>query len=45
MKHIFYCKYAKNAATVNPNKNSFLWVDGAGLVSKAELVDAVSANN
>ncbi|MGB3946488.1 MAG: OmpA family protein [Bacteroidia bacterium] len=53
-----YGKYVKNAATVNPNKNSFLWVDfstpietkqililqsnGAGFVSKVELVDAVT---
>lgn len=53
-----YGKYVKNAATVNPNKNSFLWVDfatpietkqililesnGAGFVSKVELVDAVA---
>ncbi|MES2286150.1 MAG: OmpA family protein [Bacteroidota bacterium] len=53
-----YGKYVKNAATVNPNKNSFLWLDfvmpietkqililesnGAGFVSKVELVDAVS---
>jgi OOP family OmpA-OmpF porin len=53
-----YGKYVKNAATVNSNKNSFLWVDfavpietkqililesnGAGFVSKVELVDAVA---
>lgn len=53
-----YGKYVRNAATVNPNKNSFLWVDfvdpietkqililesnGAGFVSKVELVDAVT---
>jgi OOP family OmpA-OmpF porin len=55
-----YGKYVKNAATVNPNKNSFLWVDftnpietkqililesnGAGFVSKVELVDAVTGS-
>ncbi len=55
-----YGKYSKNAATVNPNKNSFLWIDfanpietkqililesnGAGFVSKVELVDAVTGS-
>jgi OOP family OmpA-OmpF porin len=55
-----YGKYSKNAATVNPNKNSFLWVDftnpietkqililesnGAGFVSKVELVDALTGS-